>query len=500
MHDGRGNLRAELSSESQDKAREELISTINEVIRPPQAVSAESVHIRAMFVVSDQVNSFGGRFPVEEHGRLCELLVDSPVLVGHRKDQLPIARTFLARPVLRDGVTWVKSYFYWPKNGDGAGRLAELIDGGVIKECSIGFTFGFAECSICGSDIRTCRHQPLTEYATAERSTLCHFNYRQIEQVLETSLVYRGATAGTSITDELGLPGEFLAALAVPPTHDLNDPSDLQPDQPLIIVPRYAGVPVMAHLSAEGWLLRRVPSGTLRLELSSGSFDSNCECRGEFPGRLVAYRGKERCRLVDSVRFIETGSGPATRAVLYLFPTTAHDVDSVSFGTDLLAVRAMRFHGAFPRNLPDQCRQLATKDGVEIWLRGSDGSLLGRNYRPQAGKRPRPLAASDEPGAEVVSLRIDHPGIDGTFTTTGFTFAELSSGKRFLLDRTRNGAESAPAAVTLTPTRCQGKSNGWRMTLGGDDAGRYVMRPVRLNGRSRLLFYRESATTISTGK
>ena len=72
---------------------EEIILLINENIKPPNPVGAGDVFVRAMYVVSDEINSFGGRFPAEEHNRLAALLIDSPVLVGHRKDKLPVPNT-----------------------------------------------------------------------------------------------------------------------------------------------------------------------------------------------------------------------------------------------------------------------------------------------------------------------------------------------------------------------------------------------------------------------
>ena len=62
-----------------------LVVEINRVVAPPVAVSADAVYIRAMEVVSDEVNEHGGRFSPDEFDRLCELIVDSPVLIAHDK-------------------------------------------------------------------------------------------------------------------------------------------------------------------------------------------------------------------------------------------------------------------------------------------------------------------------------------------------------------------------------------------------------------------------------
>ena len=67
----------------------ELVDIINTNIKPPEKVTADTVYIRAMYIVSDEVNSYGGRFPDDEFDTLMNLIVDSPVLIGHKKDQLP---------------------------------------------------------------------------------------------------------------------------------------------------------------------------------------------------------------------------------------------------------------------------------------------------------------------------------------------------------------------------------------------------------------------------
>ena len=185
-----------------------LIEEINRSIQPPRPVGAGDVHIRAMYIVSDQVNGQGGRFADEELDRLTTLLVDSPVMVGHQRDSLPVARTFKAVRVVDDDRTWIKSYFYWMKNSEGAEDLRNNIDGGIYKECSISFLFEFPECSVCGQDIRKCRHVPFEEYEDESgQKAIAHFTYRNIIRVLETSLVFRGAVPDTKITDRLDSDG-----------------------------------------------------------------------------------------------------------------------------------------------------------------------------------------------------------------------------------------------------------------------------------------------------
>jgi hypothetical protein len=203
-----GRLMVSLS-EDRDFALQDFAGEINRVIRPPSEVSAEDIYVRAIYLVSDRVNSYGGRFPQDELENLCRLIIDSPVLVGHNKTGLPIARNFKAEVINGESESWVKVWFYWLKKSEGSRALLANIDGGIYKEGSIGFIFSLPECSICGEDIRNCVHVPLKEYGPAGNQKLCHYNYRKIEKVLETSLVFRGANPDTRATNELVFENEM---------------------------------------------------------------------------------------------------------------------------------------------------------------------------------------------------------------------------------------------------------------------------------------------------
>ena len=214
------------------QAQSDLIALINEHIHPPTPLTLDDVHIRAMRLVSDEVNDHGGRFPREEHERLCELVIDSPVLIGHDRSHLPVARNFAARCVDEGERRWVEVWFYWLR-GDGPhhDQLAADIDAGVVKEGSIGFEFALPQCSICGEDIRTCEHIPGFEY----EGQTAHYEYRNIIRVLETSLVYRGATPNTRIVNyplfaklgSLTRPARLSAAGRPVPEGEANKPKPL---------------------------------------------------------------------------------------------------------------------------------------------------------------------------------------------------------------------------------------------------------------------------------
>ncbi len=185
-----------LSLGDPEDRRAALIDKINSIIKPPKPATAENVNIRAMYVVNDMINSHGGRFRREDLSKLCELIADTPVLVGHNRSETPLARTFHAELEEGGEILWLKSYFYWPR-AEGSDELLLKIDSGILKECSISFIYTVPECSICGEDIRRCPHDP------GAGPDSPHFIYGGISQVLETSLVYKGSVRGTYITDKL---------------------------------------------------------------------------------------------------------------------------------------------------------------------------------------------------------------------------------------------------------------------------------------------------------
>jgi hypothetical protein len=189
----------ELSATIINKDLQTYVDLINRNIKPPVPLEVSQVLIRAMYIVSDATNSYQGRFDRSDLPAIARLFIDSPVLIGHDKSGLPVARNFWAETVEKDGRLWIKCYFYWLKDVEGADRLRLNIDSGIYKECSVSFTYTMPECSACGKDIRFCGHQV---------GDGVFFYYRGVEKILETSLVYRGSVPDTSITNQLNFDSE----------------------------------------------------------------------------------------------------------------------------------------------------------------------------------------------------------------------------------------------------------------------------------------------------
>jgi len=345
----------------------ELVGIINHNISPPEKVTAETVYIRAMYIVSDEVNSYGGRFPDDEFEKIMSLIIDSPVLIGHRKDSLPIARNFHTEQVQKGNSNWIKVYFYWLKNAKGAETLKNNIDGGIYKECSISFVFSLPECSICGDDIRRCGHRPFKEYQTAEgEKSAAYFNYRQIDKVLETSIVYRGSVHDTSLTNELFFPEKYQTAIV----NDLEQPvpqtiyriwgiEELDPTHQLLVKPAYESIRVILDSSDNKIDLDK-------LSYPDGKYSLDC--------RLIGYRGKERQKLFELSKYLDGRKSTVTRIELKIYDLASADESPDTIMRQLSlqemtgSVREMLVpvETISKDKLTETVKRLSTRYGVEI--------------------------------------------------------------------------------------------------------------------------------------
>ena len=177
-----------------------LVEEINRVIKPALAASADSVYIGVLLAASNQVNAQGGCFASAELAQLAQLVVDAPILIGHKKDELPIGRVFKGEVIDCAGTPWLRAFFYWHRDQARAEEIKTGIDAGIYKECSLGFLYAKPECGICRADMRTCRHRVNEVIRLGSRDIKAFYYYKQLERVLEISLVYRGAVAGTSVS------------------------------------------------------------------------------------------------------------------------------------------------------------------------------------------------------------------------------------------------------------------------------------------------------------
>ncbi len=183
------------------KVSEQDIEAIHNLDNPPLVkLDAEELHVRRCRLACDAIDSRFGRFRTEDLHKLLELVQGAPVLIGHDRRSLGVARFFDGAVEKRGEVTWLVPRFYWPRAHSKAEDLRIMIDSGVYNEASIAFMYNHPTCSICGEDLRSCSHWPGREYD----GKLCFYWYDGIERVTEGSLVYRGAAPGTGFELDAG--------------------------------------------------------------------------------------------------------------------------------------------------------------------------------------------------------------------------------------------------------------------------------------------------------
>ncbi len=501
-----GRITVQLTAPIDESPTADLISLINANVAPPNPVTEHDVWVRSMFIVSDQINSCGGRFPPEEHQRLAGLLVDSPVLVGHRKDRLPIARTFLARLVARDGQHWVQSYFFWLRNADGAANLKDNIDGGIYKECSIGFTFRLPQCSICGEDIRICTHEPLSRYVKDGVEQVCHYDYREIERVLETSLVYRGATPNTAIGKGLDQsdPVPVAHATSDAPRPTLRDLALDQPETQFLVMPRYQGISVTVQIQ-NGRPQIKLESGESVGPSASVSFPAFRLAEGAtLIGRLVGYQGKERCTVAELRQHLSGNGGPVSRVQLLLLPSKDNPEFAPYDHRHRFSVRPIRHGIVKGAEIHTAIRQFMTKHGVEIQpLHAPADTQQSWLYSPaEILEVQNCYVISTDGDQNSACLELNSETMHERFEVRQYSAERLLRGGRFVADRSPNandGAKNGGRALQQGSVQFLRKEgNGYRFRLAGSLEGIFVLRPVIIDKQPRYLFYREEINSTSS--
>lgn len=129
-------------------------------------LSEEDVFVFRIVACDDQVDREHERFTKAALGELAKLYVGKTVIVDHRWSAAnQTARIYDAALDESDGVTRLVVTAYMLRNEQTAATIA-AIEGGILKEVSVGCAVSRATCSICGTNKATgwCKHQPGAEY------------------------------------------------------------------------------------------------------------------------------------------------------------------------------------------------------------------------------------------------------------------------------------------------------------------------------------------------
>ncbi len=184
-----------------------------------KALTPDDVAVFSLDICNDQIDKHHSRFPHDELTRINAMIPGRPFMERHDlRGTLPRGTFFRSQLASHDGMLSVRPDVFMLRTEENKDFIAN-IEGGVYRETSIGIAFMRPECSICGKDIRECRHIPGRDYDGA----MCHYVMHDVREVIEGSIVPAGSQ-GTKIV------AAMRAALSQ--TGDLLDSLDTKEERP----------------------------------------------------------------------------------------------------------------------------------------------------------------------------------------------------------------------------------------------------------------------------
>lgn len=165
-------------------------------------LTAEEVFVFRVAACNDQVDRDFERFPVETLRELGPLFVGRTIIMDHNwtsKNQT--ARIFAWALEKAGEVTSLVLSAYMLKTEGTADTIA-AIEGGILKEVSVGCAVTAAVCSICGTDKAKawCDHRGGREY----EGKTCHIDLKNAVDAYEVSFVAVPAQPGAGVVKAYG--------------------------------------------------------------------------------------------------------------------------------------------------------------------------------------------------------------------------------------------------------------------------------------------------------
>lgn len=181
-----------LSTEQEKDAEQAEINRFT--LRP---LTSEEYVVFTLDLCHNQIDRHFSCFPEDELEVITRKVPGRPLMERHDlRGSLPRG-TFFRSALHRQGdVVSVRPKVYVLRLEENRNFIAN-IEGGVYRETSIGFSFSFPECSVCGQDIRRCAHVPGEKYEGA----MCFYRMRGVQDVLEGSVVACGSQGTSFVSD-----------------------------------------------------------------------------------------------------------------------------------------------------------------------------------------------------------------------------------------------------------------------------------------------------------
>ncbi|MGM9669726.1 MAG: hypothetical protein ACI3VZ_08240 [Faecousia sp.] len=166
-------------------------------------LTPEEVFTFKVEACNDLVDRDFERFPVETLEKLASMYVGRTVIADHRWSSAnQQARVYKAYVEKRENRTCLIAECYMLRN-DSTVDVIAAIEGGIIREISVGCAISRAVCSICGNDYGTCGHQKGVIYDGEK----CHCDLMDPVDAYEMSFVAVPAQPQAGVTKSINSQG-----------------------------------------------------------------------------------------------------------------------------------------------------------------------------------------------------------------------------------------------------------------------------------------------------
>lgn len=187
-------------TENAQEVSEEVLAKINRLTRAP--LSAEQVFTFKVRAADDQVDRDKERFTPECLSQLARLFVGKTVIFDHEWSAgKQAARIYDGETVTEDGVTKLLLHVYMLRS-EKMQPTIDAINGGILREVSIGCAIKQSTCSICGESFYGCAHRKGEIYD----GRTCHVDLSEPLDAYELSFVAVPAQRDAGVTKSADAP------------------------------------------------------------------------------------------------------------------------------------------------------------------------------------------------------------------------------------------------------------------------------------------------------